>query len=794
MFAMALHLLSCPISGASNAGPVTSADSIILELHAPGGGIRSSTNAPGEDLIDITLEDVPLKEVVYLFTKLTKYNIIANPNDLYGSVTVNLTGVKALVALDAILDMHNLELVERYPGSCVFAIRKRRSYGSLTNLLFQEQGKALPTNRIHVTVTNAPLSEVLLQIARQSKINICYETKLATEGNFTMDIADAEYLPLLEHIQELQGLSVERSRRLDAYIVEGGFRNMPQSESQPAGAPAPGNLAIISIAFIAGLAATLGLLFALPAVIIHDAPRFAKTGRSVWRVMIFWPVVLILCIVYGNVIGTWLAWDTFFLSTGIGAGAIASLVTTAVLFGLTILAVNIARTRGWPRKTSHRVLAWLCVLLPIAALMLDWPPIRNDYKWEDLPRPTRDATESAACFQKLMDICPTNIPQCIAYDYYITNALQFAGEIETAWTNASAARELVKRLNTFDGIADPTDSSRYDLWSDAISSTWNMRRLVRIYSAYAILKTDEKQPEEAATRLVEFHTLVRKAMPYSRPLRNKMLLLAVANIDISTAHRIARHPACTPEALAILKNGFPPLSHEDVSLRWCFMTEYLLMRKAFQKDISNARYIEALYLFDPDQFVSGGGNPAPRGSGVLGMFNLLGLRGSSTPGGSAAGAQSSWPPRHRSGFWERNVSRASAFLFFKRNRSTRDLRQYYDLLMEQCAQSPAATTLAEASFDEYSRRPRLSNICGWLIVRSATGVSFSKATAYSSRTLVLSDLLAIELRTLCGEKTDIRDYYTGENYIINPKFGFFKSAGPDGTNGTADDITLGQDR
>lgn len=76
----------------------------------------------GEPLISISLDDVPLENVVRMFTRLSGANIIATATNLEGSVTVNLEDVEWKPALTSILDMHNLGLVEKIPGTGVYSI------------------------------------------------------------------------------------------------------------------------------------------------------------------------------------------------------------------------------------------------------------------------------------------------------------------------------------------------------------------------------------------------------------------------------------------------------------------------------------------------------------------------------------------------------------------------------------------------------------------------------------------------------------------------------------------------
>jgi type II secretory pathway component GspD/PulD (secretin) len=83
--------------------------------------ITSSTN----DLISITLNDVPLIDVVRMFTLVSGANIVANSDTLTGTVTVNLKDVEWKPALNSILDMHGFSLVEKELNSGVYSIVQR---------------------------------------------------------------------------------------------------------------------------------------------------------------------------------------------------------------------------------------------------------------------------------------------------------------------------------------------------------------------------------------------------------------------------------------------------------------------------------------------------------------------------------------------------------------------------------------------------------------------------------------------------------------------------------------------
>jgi type IV pilus assembly protein PilQ len=78
-------------------------------------GIEVSMGDEGRDLISITLDDVPLQDVVRMFTRISGANIVAGTN-LQGSVTVSLRDVEWEPAFRVILDSSDMVLVEKTPG------------------------------------------------------------------------------------------------------------------------------------------------------------------------------------------------------------------------------------------------------------------------------------------------------------------------------------------------------------------------------------------------------------------------------------------------------------------------------------------------------------------------------------------------------------------------------------------------------------------------------------------------------------------------------------------------------
>ena len=83
---------------------------------------ESAKNASGVELINVAVDNETLENVVAMFTKLSGANIVSSSANLTGTVTVNLKGVDWKAALSSILDLHDLALAEKTPGSGVYSI------------------------------------------------------------------------------------------------------------------------------------------------------------------------------------------------------------------------------------------------------------------------------------------------------------------------------------------------------------------------------------------------------------------------------------------------------------------------------------------------------------------------------------------------------------------------------------------------------------------------------------------------------------------------------------------------
>ena len=106
-------------------GGVTEAVSVIMtnvDIRTETVPVAAFPTLEKQNLISVALDDVPLQDVVRLFTKISGANIIASSTNLQGKVTVNLQDVEWKPALDSILDMYSLMVVEKVPGSSIYSV------------------------------------------------------------------------------------------------------------------------------------------------------------------------------------------------------------------------------------------------------------------------------------------------------------------------------------------------------------------------------------------------------------------------------------------------------------------------------------------------------------------------------------------------------------------------------------------------------------------------------------------------------------------------------------------------
>lgn len=96
--------------------PETNVTTELIELQPEGeGGADMVETGAKENLISISLDNVPLQDVMRMFARISGANIVSGTN-LQGNITVNLKDVEWQPALRTILDTAGMTLVMKSPG------------------------------------------------------------------------------------------------------------------------------------------------------------------------------------------------------------------------------------------------------------------------------------------------------------------------------------------------------------------------------------------------------------------------------------------------------------------------------------------------------------------------------------------------------------------------------------------------------------------------------------------------------------------------------------------------------
>ncbi|MBN1268926.1 MAG: hypothetical protein JXB04_05020 [Kiritimatiellae bacterium] len=411
------------------------------------------------------------------------------------------------------------------------------------------------------------------------------------------------------------------------------------------------------------------------------------------------------------------------------------------------------RARQFDRKGYVRALILLLLALPLIPLFVDAPPIENDYTMEavlstgDDVRPSHEALLTFRRGGRELEvntdaICMIATPE---------EALPLADKIEDLWQQVADGRDYIRGLDTFDLIADLTPETPVGM-DTPLPSYKSLRAIAQTYLAHALLKTAQGDSQEGCRELAQLHSVMRKGLRHMSLIISKMIWLAIARGDIEKAHAIATHPQCTPEALRILKEAFPPLTAEDVSLRRSFLAEYIWTRTVCQGLGTRPWQIPEFFK----------------------MVRVVSLEETAVP-------------------WMKNLRRyveAVGFrLTFRPNRTLRDLRKFHDLALEGIGRRPPDFSAAKAYLEDYTKRPSLRNLGGWTIICIAVP-SFERAIEKAEETRIKSELLAVELRERMGEPFNPTSVFSDTRYFKDERTGAWTHAGPDGARGTKDDILL----
>lgn len=193
-------------------------------------GVEIEISDANEELIDIDVADQPLRDVINVFSRMSKVNIIAN-DTIEGRVTVHLENVTWRAALESILDSVGLSLVEKRPGifhvvsAADLAMEPVRveiinlSYISATNLVPVVQRMLINSN---ATVMAMPAANVLVVKETASQLSEIRKAVEQVDKPREQVYIEAKFVELNDKAIEDLGINWQV---LEGYTVTAGQLN-----------------------------------------------------------------------------------------------------------------------------------------------------------------------------------------------------------------------------------------------------------------------------------------------------------------------------------------------------------------------------------------------------------------------------------------------------------------------------------------------------------------------------------------------------------------------------------------
>ncbi len=410
----------------------------------------------------------------------------------------------------------------------------------------------------------------------------------------------------------------------------------------------------------------------------------------------------------------------------------------ALLF-LAFLAIGgVLRAKGWDRYCIVRL---LLVGAFLTWLRWDEPQPTPRYSWNDIPDPP-DAPRAREVLMRIRKWPDNNtFPKIIGSSQAVENllgrrtisaeTLSNSAAIETAWKGDAEYRAVIAQLDTFAAIPELGRSV-----GGPMLNYLELRRQAQLVSLHAFMKACQGDAGPGVANLVQFYSVVRKAMPHSSSLVSKMIWISCAGYCIGTAGQIAQTPDTKPETLQTLADAFTPLRTEEATLK-----------SAFVGDICS--YIEATATLPPNEAFYSEID-----------FNIR-------------------PPR-------------IAYFFLCNPNAT--VREYL-AFMERAADYTATLPMVKSNdnldsrLEKYFQEKHLKNALGHHFVCQCFP-NFLEAARKGNKCKVQSDLLSVYLHQRIGRPLVLNDIFSGAPYLTDKKTGLPFSAGPDGKPGTDDDIRL----
>ncbi len=154
-------------------------------------------------------------------------------------------------------------------------------------------------------------------------------------------------------------------------------------------------------------------------------------------------------------------------------------------------------------------------------------------------------------------------------------------QILSIWEKAQKGRDVIKKLDSFEEIADLEKPVLIASNQELISYSKNMRHMCDLFSAYTCLQTVQGNIDEAIDELVVLNSVFRKLSITARSTLNKSVSVVVNSICIESADFIVNDSRTTQSQLERLAKNFPSFSQEQLSLRNGLLFDYMFYREMF---------------------------------------------------------------------------------------------------------------------------------------------------------------------------------------------------------------------
>ena len=416
--------------------------------------------------------------------------------------------------------------------------------------------------------------------------------------------------------------------------------------------------------------------------------------------------------------------------------------------------------RKYNKQKKNRISNYIAVVVLIFSsffvviltyFCIDAAPITNDYTIKDLKSAAPKYSETFYILNNLSDERHQNEGHAIGFSKediekieeiksifeldelqsISKKLLEYEEDILLLWKKSQKGRDILTKLNSFPEIADLTKPS----FEIDIPYVANIRRLAYVYHSYICLQSIKGDHETAINELIVFDLLFKNISIYSHKITIKMLCIACFNLDIKTANFIINNPQTPDESLLALKRYVILLSDEQTSLRNSLMFEYLSYKNEIIK-MSKTKALRRKSI-----------TPLKLNSSLRLYRNII-----------------------------------DKWIADEENRTPPKEMRVWPLLYPDLP----------VRIDKEGKLPgyyKVYNAVGFLLIEMLKP-ALERVIVIKKNLQVHADLLRIVLNKRLGEEVSLKALAYNDEYIVDVEKGLIFSPGPDGLNGTKDDIKL----